>query len=103
MHIKMNCLKAIIAEKYLPALGTLLESSYRTCPYRAKKSSVPNVDEHTTLHVHSQTLRFKHKGGGNNYCICERKFKDNYSSKRHLSSHEDKVQHCSYCNKSFKH
>lgn len=51
----------------------------------------------------SNHSRFKHKGGGNNYCICERKFKDNYSSKRHLSSHEDKLQHCSYCNKSFKH
>lgn len=50
----------------------------------------------------SYHIRFKHKGGGNECSIWERKFKDNYGIKRHLSSHEEKAQHCSICNKNFK-
>lgn len=62
------------------------------------------------VHTEPRNLLCPHCGrayhtscGGSNECsISERKFKDNYGLKRHLSSHEEKAQHCSICNKDFK-
>lgn len=50
----------------------------------------------------SSLIGYKHDGGSNEGSICERKLKNNYSLKRHLSSHEEKAHNCSICNKNFK-
>lgn len=81
----------------------LLESSYQKCPYRAKKPPLsPSWSSIPHFMCIVKPYKVKHKGGGNECSICESNFKDNYGLKRHLSSHEEKAQHRSICNKNLK-